>query len=168
MKTAFEIVRSVFAHHKGLPDRLAGMTGKSDEWYRSHGREPKTRNPFASGNASPVTAYMEYCLLYEGGSRGAGAALNNRVHAALSGEFAETDMFEVSQADLETEVLDQNCDVHKWLAQHDLEKAGSLELEDFDRELGEAMEALLGARARTRLLISRLKNLKPNLAAVSK
>lgn len=125
MQNPYEIVHAVLDKFRGLPERLARITDKTPEWYRSHGREPKTSNPEMSGNVSPVTHYMRYCGLFEAVHPGAGRMLSNRVHGVLDAEFAERDALLSSPVDLELLVFQRECD--------------------------EACDAILAAKARARV-----------------
>ena len=158
MANAWEIVAAVQAKFRGLPVKVAAMNGKTDEWYSSHGRQPKTENPLSSGNVSEVEHYMRYCRKYEGGIRGAGKALNDRVHKALSLEFAENDLAEVTHSALHGAVADEFHDVNKWLINFDFETATIRQLKDFEGECDELMEVINTAkssgRARRRILES--------------
>lgn len=152
MIAAFEIVHSVLDQHRGLPERLHAMNGKSAEWYRSHGRKPKTEDPIANGNVSEVEHYMRYCRKYEAGSRGAGRMLSHSVFAALESEFCEQG--EVDQVQLEISVIDETCDVQKWLAMFDIPTASRRDLVQFIDECKEAEDAIGQAKAQA---IARLK-----------
>jgi len=161
---AHEIVNQVQSAYKGIAAKLALFTGKSEELFRSHGREPKSRNPLQSGNVSPVTAYIEYVHKYQAAHRGAGQTLNARVHASLNAEFAECDM-SVSAIDLHENLIDEHCDVQKWLARFQMDTATAKQLAVFELECDEAMDALLAAKARARSA-KRLKESSRNLQAV--
>lgn len=101
-----------------------------------------------SGNKSPVTHYMEYLYQHEAAEPGAGQFLNNRVHGAMMAEFARD--IEITQAEITTGILDEGCDVQKWLAQHDLHNASEIELLEFERECEEAKASLDKATAEAR------------------
>lgn len=154
---AHEIVHSVLEVFRGLPARLASITGKSPSWYQSHGRTPKTLDPVANGNVSPVTHYMRYARKYEMAEPGSGRMLSNRVHAELDAEFAESDLIAVPQRNLEVDVIDQTCDVQKWLARFDIENASRNELLGFEKECDEASDAISAAKARARLRLKQIE-----------
>ncbi len=97
----YEIINAVLGRHRGLPERIAGFTGKCAELYRSHGRESKTRNPLQSGNPSPADSFVTYCRQYEAGAKGAGLELVEAVYAVLLTEF--TDGEEVTLAKMHKE-----------------------------------------------------------------
>ena len=153
---AHTIVHSVLEAFRGLPAKLASITDKSASWYQSHGRVPKTVDPVANGNVSAVTHYMRYVRLFEMAEPGSGRMLNNRTHAALDGEFAEKDLREVSQTTLHLDVIDETCDVQRWLTKFDLENATRDELALFMDECDQATDAIMAAKssalARKRLL----------------
>jgi hypothetical protein len=150
MLEPYRIVHSIMDAYRGLPEKLARITALSAEWYRSHGREPKTANPLAGGNVSPVTHYMRYCGLFEAGMPGAGRMLNNRVFAALDAEFAERDLLLSDPVDLEVNVIKQGCDVQTWLAKFDIDTASLPDLVMFQNECDESTDAILAAKARAR------------------
>jgi hypothetical protein len=152
MFTAYEIVKSVFEKYRGLPERLAGITAKTADLFRSHGYQPKTENPMACGNPSPVTHYMTYCRQYEGGMSGSGRTLNNLVHEALDSEFAENALGNTTQSDLQVGILSEVCDVEKWLVKVDLATAARPQLLEFEKECDEAVGAILEAKSRARLI----------------
>jgi hypothetical protein len=131
-----------------LPEKLARIKGVTPETIRSHHREPKSRNPMASGNASPVTHYIEYVYQNEAAERGSGRMLANRVHSSLIAEMDEDDG--LSQADHFDAISDQNCDVAKWLGRFKIDTATPNQLVAFERECSEAIEALLAAKTSAR------------------
>lgn len=150
MKEAHEIVKSVQSAYRKVVKGMARITGKSEEWFYSHGREPKTQNPLQSGNNSAVTDFMLYARQYEAADQGAGRCLNNRVHAALDAEFSEQDLFHVEQSDLHVGVIDETSDVQKWLARFEIESATRKELVDFEDECEQAIEAIQTAQSHAR------------------
>lgn len=150
MTNSWDLVRSVLDKFRGLPVKLSGMTDKCEETYRSHGREPKTSNPIANGNVSPVTHYLRYVRLYEAADPGAGQMLSNRVFEALAAEFAENDLLDTSQPEIEVEIINETCDVEKWLSRYDLKAASRPELLEFDRECDEAIDTIMRAKGTAR------------------
>lgn len=154
---AHEIVHGVLEVFRGLPSRLASITGKSASWYQSHGRTPKTFDPVANGNVSPVTHYMRYARKFEMAEPGSGRMLNNRVHAELDSEFAQMDLHEVPQRNLEVDVIDQTCDVQKWLARFDIENASRNDLLGFEKECDQALDAIAAAKARARVQLKEIE-----------
>lgn len=157
-----QIIRTVFDAFRGLPAKLAAISDKSESWYQSHGRTPKTEDPTANGNVSAVTHYMRYARQFEVVEPGSGRMLNNRVHAALDQEFSTRDLHEVSQGDLHVGVIDETCDVEKWLARFDIKHASRTELLGFERECDEAIESMLTAKsiARARIRMIELERSK--------
>jgi hypothetical protein len=147
----YEIVGLVLEKFRGLPVKLAAMNGKSAEWYRSHGRTPKTEDPIANGNVSEVEHFMRYARKYENCARGAGQMLSHRVHAALSAEFAEDALNHVPQSEIHINALDQFQDVSKWLINFDFEHATRTQLVAFEDECNEACEEISKAKARARV-----------------
>lgn len=91
MNEAHNIISTVQNAYKRVVANLARLTGKTTETFHSHAREPKTHNPMSSGNVSPLTHWMLYCRQYEASEKGAGRMMNNRAHAELEMEFAESD-----------------------------------------------------------------------------
>lgn len=154
---AHEIVHTVLEAFRGLPAKLASITDKSASWYQSHGRTPKTDDPVANGNCSAVTHYMRFARLYETAEPGSGRMLSNRVYAALDAEFAARDLLDSSQSELHIDVIDETCDVEKWLARFDLENASRKDLLEFETECDEAIEAVLNAKSKAR---ARIRNIE--------
>lgn len=141
-----EIVGQVHEAFPKIVRRLSSMTGKSDEWFHSHHREPKSDNPMQTGNKSATTHFHEECALYEGAAPGAGVMLAHRVAASIAAEFADEEILNFSPAD----VLRETCDVHQWLAKFRINDASAHELVAFERECDEAIEALTMAKASAR------------------
>lgn len=139
MIKAYEIIENVLHAFRGLPVRLEAITEKSAEWFRSHGREPKNRNPLASGNRSPLDHYLKFIRLYEAAQTGAGKMLNNRVHAELQAEFNETD--KICQIALHTAVLKESFDVLKALNEADFADRSTSELAAIENEVMELRDA---------------------------
>lgn len=133
MAEAYQIVHQVLEAFKGLPGKLERITDKTAEWFRSHGREPKTQNPLQSGNVSPVTHYLKYVRQYEAGDKGAGKMLNRRVYAELELEFSEPTC-KTSQTELHAGVLKESFDVLKCLGESDFEHLTMPELAAFEEE----------------------------------
>lgn len=152
MTEAYEIVHAILEQHRGLPKKLHSMNGKSPDWYRSHGYQPKTENPLSNGNVSEVEHYMRYCRKYEAGAKGAGRMLSHSVFAALEAEFCEQG--ECDQTDLEVSVIDETCDVQKWLARFDIDSASKGDLGQFIDECKQAEDVIAYAKAQA---IARLK-----------
>jgi len=152
MQKPYEIVNAVLDVYRALPVKLARITGKTDTWWRSHGYEPRTANPLSNGNPSDVDKYMAFVERYQAAEPGAGAMLNHRVHGELDARFNETDMFHTTQSDIHVGVINEVCDVNKWLAAKDLESASTRELSAFETECDEAIEALHDAKAKARSL----------------
>ena len=90
------------------------------------------------------------CRQYEAAMPSAGRMLSNRVHAALDAEFAENDLREVSQVDIEVGVIDEVCDVQKWLARFDIDQASRNELVVFQTECKQAIDAIMQAQSRAK------------------
>jgi hypothetical protein len=144
------IVKQVHDAYPKVPEKMAMLLGKTAETFRSHHREPKSRNPLQTGNTSPVTHYIEYVHRNEAAVPGAGRMMNNRVYASLNSEFDEDDG--ISQEDLHENLLDEACDVNKWLAKFDLEHATPNQLIVFERECDEAVDAINAAKSKARSL----------------
>lgn len=159
---AHEIVGRVHKAFPQVPRRAAMATGKTEELYRSHHREPKTRNAMSSGNCSPVTHIIEYCVLYECAQTGAGQALINEIHASLTAEFMESTK---PQADLAEAVLIESCDVNRWLVRFSIDTATPNQLAAFERECAENIDALSAAMARARSM-RRQKEAHTNVRAI--
>jgi hypothetical protein len=152
MSRPFELVHSVFDAFKGLPDKLADINSHSAELYRSHGRRPKTEDPTANGNVSPVTHYMRYVAQFEAVEPGSGSMLNNRVHAELCQRFRKNDELS-DQGMLHCGLIDEFGDVSKCLAQKTMEKASTPELRQLEVDCDEAAESAMEIKAQARLLI---------------
>ena len=151
MPHAYEIVHSVLEKHRGTAPRLADLTDKSEEIYRSHGREPRTQNAMANGNVSPVTHFMRYVRLYDAATPGAGQMLSHRVYEALSDEFAERSVDFVTQSDLQTNIEDEGVDIRKWLINFKLDEASINQHKSFQDECDEAIEAIMAAKSASRV-----------------
>jgi hypothetical protein len=134
MAEAHEIVHQVLDAFKGLAVRLERITGKTSEWFSSHGREPKTRNPLQTGNPSPVTHYMQYVRQFEAGEKGAGQMLNHRVHAELDMEFADARCTEIAQKEWHNGVLKESFDVLKNLNECNFADADLSQLKQMEEE----------------------------------
>ena len=72
MQKSYEIVHSVFEAYRGLPAKLARITGKSDQIFKTYGYEPRTDNPLMNGNRSDADKFMAMCELFEAAEPGAG------------------------------------------------------------------------------------------------
>jgi hypothetical protein len=131
---AHEIIRQVQDTFKKVSENMAKLTGKVPELYRSHGREPKTHNPSASGNVSPVTHYLQYVRQYEASERGAGRMLSNRVHAELEMEFSENTLPDCSEKEFHAGVLKESFDVLDCLNKYDFAGASKAELDKIEEE----------------------------------
>lgn len=147
---AHQIVSQIHSAYPKLIGKLARATATTEEWWRSHHREPKTRNPSQSGNVSPVTHYIDYCNQHEAVEPGSGRMLSNRVHASLTAEFDDGD--HLDQEDITDIVLDEGCDVNKWLARFDMKTATERQLHYFETQCDEAIDAILRAKAKARLM----------------
>ena len=146
---AFQIVHSVHERFRGLPSKLSAMTGKSQQWFGSHGLEPKSVNPLSSGSISEVEHFMRYCRLFEGAVRGAGRYLIDRVHHELTLEFADDDA-DASQGEIHAEMTSEVCDVSVWLSRFDMDTASLPQLRAFETECDEALDAIERAKAAAR------------------
>lgn len=145
---AHEIIGQVHDAFPKLPSKVARLKGVSDELIRSHHREPKSRNPLASGNTSATTHFIQQCHEYEAAERSAGRMLANRVHASLTAEFDDGD--HLDQEDITDNVLDEGCDVNKWLSRFKMETATERQLHYFETQCDEAIDAILRAKAKAR------------------
>ena len=134
MLQAHEIVGQVQEAFKKVAGNLANLTGKTSEWFNSHGREPKTQNPLQTGNVSPVTHFIQYVRQYQAAEPGAGKMLNNRVHAELEMEFGGADCADLSQKDLHAGVLKESFDVLRCLNEFDFENLSVTELAAMEEE----------------------------------
>lgn len=163
MTNAFTIVHSVLDRFRGLPVKLSMLTGKSQQWFTSHGAEPKTQNPLSSGNVSAVDHYMIFARQYEAGATGAGRMLNRRVAEALEAEFSEREYNITHQPQIEADVLQETCDVSIWLAKFDVDKAERRDLVQFIDECKQAEDAIATARssAQVRLRLDAQRPLAP-------
>lgn len=148
-----QIVRELIDKFPNWARRMANLADKSEELYRSHGRMPKTIDPLASGNKSPVTHYIQYCRQSEAATPGAGSCLNNRVHGLLTSEFAEADLIDTPPTELHHVAVDEFCDVNKILARTQLDNMSPSELRHIEAECAEAQDALNRIRARAIVLL---------------
>lgn len=165
---AHEIIKAVIMAFPKWAAQMAKLTGKTDELFRSHGREPKTHNPLQSGNCSPATHYMTYVRQSEAGDRGAGKMLNHRVHAVLDHEFAEKDLDEVSQKQLSGNFIQETFDVHKCLNEFDFNRATKQELVYLEKQADEACDAAMAIKARARVVLKKLELSRNGIKAVAK
>lgn len=159
MAEAYEIIHQVHDAYKGLADRLARLKGKSAELFRSHGREPKTLNPLASGNVSPVHHYIQYVREHEAALAGAGEMLNARVFSSLQAEFAE-DSGEC-QTELHAGVLKESFDVLNQLINCDFTDCQNSRLSAIETDADELVEIAMRLKARCRV-IKRQNEMKRN------
>lgn len=144
---AHQIIKDV---HEAFPKavrNLAKITGKSEELFHSHGREPKTMNPLQSGNKSPVTHFIEYCYQHEAAEPASGLMLINRVHESLTAEFTECDL---TQNELHENLVDEQADVMRWLINFEFADATPNQLIAFERECSELIEKAADAMAKAR------------------
>jgi hypothetical protein len=148
---AYQIIHQILVHFRGLPEKLQRITEKSDEWFSSHGREPKTRNPLQSGNVSPLTHYLKFVRLYEAADKGAGKMLNRRVYAELESEFTEN-IVNTSQKELQKQFLKEAFEFLKCLAEKEFEHASSGELAEIEQECMEVREVASDAIAHLRAI----------------
>lgn len=149
---AHQIVHQVQEVFRGLAKKLSRITDKSDEWFASHGREPKTQNPTQSGNVSPVTHYLKYVRQYEAAQPGAGKMLNNRVHAELEMEFSSERMIDISQKALHAGLLKESFEVFTCFTERNFSEASLLELSDIEKECAELRDKANDAIATIRAI----------------
>lgn len=142
-----EIIHQLQQEFPKLPKRLSQITSKCAETYRSHGREPKSRNPLQSGNCSPVTHYMEYVHQNEAAAPGAGKMLSDKVHRSLCAEFSDCDL---TETDIHLSLIDEHSDCMRWLVNFNLEDATPNQLIAFERECAELQKVTADAMAKAR------------------
>jgi hypothetical protein len=147
----YEICHAVFDAFRGLPEKLSRINSLSAEIFRSHGRQPKTENPDANGNVSPVTHFMRYCEQYEAVEPGAGMMLSNRVFAELETRFRESGDYP-SQKDLHCGSIDEAHDVQRCLASIDLENASARELKAIEGECDEVVISAMDVKSKARAI----------------
>jgi hypothetical protein len=162
MQKGYEIVHLVQQTYRGLPVKLSRITGTSDQWHRSHGYAPASDDSNTNGNKSGVDAFMTQCEQYEAGEPGAGRMLSDKVHNELSQRFAEKDLFTTTQSDLHINIIDETCDVEKWLAKFNIDIATKNELLTFENECAEAIGAIMDAQARARARIKMIEMSRRN------
>jgi len=162
MSEAYEIIHAVLTKYDGLADALSRLTGKVAELFRSHGREPKSRDPFAAGNVSPVTHYVQYCRQYEAAKIGAGQMLNQRVYASLTVEF--TEHCECPQKELHTEFLKESYDVLKQFAAGDFSECTKTQLLEIETDCDQLAEIAIAVKSHARALRHKVE-MKRNLKA---
>lgn len=147
---AHQIVSQIHSAYPKLIGKLARATATTEEWWRSHHREPKTRNPSQSGNVSPVTHYIDYCNQHEAVEPGSGRMLNNRVFASLNAEFDISD--DLCPVELSDAIHDEGNDVQKWLSKFRMKDASPQELLNFENQIAENIDALQDALGLSRSL----------------
>lgn len=85
-----QIVKHVLAKFQGLPAKMSRLFGKSEEWWRSHGRTPQHLDEYGTGNISPAEMFISFAERYEAAAPGAGQLLNDMVYAELRFRFAHS------------------------------------------------------------------------------
>lgn len=131
---AHEIVKQVQETYKKLSSQMSKLFGKSEEWWNSHGREPKTQNPIQTGNVSPVTHYIQYVRQFDAADRGAGKMLNRRVFEELEMEFGEINSQNVEQKEHHASVLKESFDVLRCLNEKDFADCTARDLAEQEEE----------------------------------
>lgn len=139
---AHEITGLVFEKFSKLTQRLSEITDKGYHWWQSHGREPKTENPIANGNASPVTHFLRHVKLYEAAEPGAGAYLNELVYAELKCSFKGDHSADCVLRTIRSNVRKEAFEVLDKLDEKELSQASKTDLKDWIRE---AIELKLAA-----------------------
>jgi len=135
----FEIVHSVLEKHR-IAEKLAGITGKSAEFFRSHGREPRSSNPLQSGNVSPVTHFMRYVRQFAACDPEAGRLLLELVASTLSAEMGPQPS--VTQRDSHAALIREFADVSGQLAVAELDDLSTVDLKKFEVDVAEVRDAL--------------------------
>jgi len=160
MKKGFEIVRPVLEAFRGLPQRLADLFGKADDWYRSHGYDIKKNDALANGNLSAVDHFLRMADEYEAAAPGAGQMLGDTLAAELRVRYssapAPTDDRQIRHS-LNTEFFEAMRELDK----KDLSEQSELELSKTDAELSHIEKAIADARAHVRAEL-RKKQTKQN------
>lgn len=131
---AHEIIKQVQESFRSVVGQLARLTGKTAEWFHSHGREPRSQNPLQSGNASPVTHYLQYVRQYEASERGAGKMLNRRIYEELEMEFSGDGEIQRCQKELHAGVLKESFDVLRDLNEQDFLNCSTHQLAAMEEE----------------------------------
>ncbi len=145
----YQLVKQVQERYRGIAGKLSAITAKCEEWFASHGRESKTRNPNSSGNLSAVDHYMTYCRQYEAVETGAGEMLACRVHNSLMADFQADDP-KREQCEMHSEFIIEAGDVLQWLAKHKLPDASDVQLRSFEAELGDIIDKAQEMQAQAR------------------
>jgi hypothetical protein len=131
---AHEITHLVLDKFNKLAKRLEDITDKGYHWWQSHGREPKTENPLANGNASPVTHYLRHAKLYEAAVPGAGGYLNELVYAELKCTFSGDETEDCVLRTIRRNVRKESFDVLHILDEKELSEASKSDLREWIRE----------------------------------
>jgi hypothetical protein len=137
MKRPYEIIAEVFDAYRGLPVKLSRMNGKSEQWYRSHGYEPRTDNPTSNGNKSEVEGFVAQCEQYEAAMPGAGRMLIDRIHAEVNLRFTEAELTDITQKELNGELLKESFDVLDCFNKYDFKSVTTGELASFEDEVSQ-------------------------------
>lgn len=157
MIEAHEIVHDIHEKFKGLSGRLERLFKKSANWWRSHGYVPKTIDPEASGNVSPVTHYIEYVEQFGAADRKAGILLNEKVFAELKARLTENEIESFTQSQLRRNLLKEATDAICALDERAIETACRNDLTRWESELVELRDITDKAIANVRA-VRRLKN----------
>lgn len=146
---AHEIVSAVQDKYRGLAVEMDAITDKGASTYRSHCLEPKTRNPLASGNPSPVTHFMLYARQYEKAKPGAGSDLIDLVHSELEAEFSgDSDI--CSEGELQAKALKESFDVLQRLANCDFAQLSIGELLTLETDCDEMADIAILVKTNAR------------------
>lgn len=145
----YEIVGQVQERFRGLPDKLARLFGKSDDWWRSHRYKPRKMSPDAGGSTSAADHYMEMAEQYEAACPGSGQMLSEYVYLELKQRFDDTAPIS-TQKDIRRSVIKQCTDVALALDEKAMHEATEADLDRWETEVGEADDAISSARARIR------------------
>lgn len=154
-----DLVHQVFEAYRGLPVKLATFTDQSAEIYRSHGRRPKTEDPVANGNVSPVTHYMRYVRKFQAAEPGSGMLLNNRVHAELDMEFMESGIHE-GQKELSMGVLKESSELLDKLIAHNFDECDCPTLRAIEEEAAQLRDKAAEVIAHIRVVYRQKQQLR--------
>lgn len=140
MIEAHDIVHDIHEKFRGLAGRLERLFKKSANWWRSHGYTPKTIDPEASGNVSPVTHYLEYVEQYGAADRKAGLYLNEKVFVELKARLNDDASDKFTQSQLRRQMLKEATEAICALDECEIEGACKNDLIRWESELVELRE----------------------------
>jgi hypothetical protein len=138
----------------GLPVELAKITGL--RVIRGTALTATSLEPtilYRTATSRTVHDYLTYVRQFEAADRGAGQlSEHSRTQPACPGIRRERLEQRPSQGEIHVEIEEETCDVRKWLAGKDLTTASRNELLGFEKECDEAVQAIMDAKSRARVI----------------